>query len=179
MTVPHLRFGPLLQYFCSSCGKILKDSTTLEIQNLQIKEEECPSCGALLLDTLQNRTVSASMPEQAVVTNTISKSVEFKTAFLQIEDSSSIKFVFDIDKIDSFLNLNAYGSLCIIGEEKCTQILINRLCIHSLLPRRHGGIGGLDYSKIISIDAGNCTDVYQFVDFARQYGLEKVLKNIV
>jgi hypothetical protein len=140
----------------------------LEIQNLQIKEEECPSCGALLLDTLQNRTVSASMPEQAVVTNTISKSVEFKTAFLQIEDSSSIKFVFDIDKIDSFLNLNAYGSLCIIGEEKCTQILINRLCIHSLLPTRHGGTG-LGYSKII---AGNCTDVYQFVDFARQYGLE-------
>jgi hypothetical protein len=59
--------------------------------------------------------------------------------------------------------------------------LINRLCIHSLLPKRHGGIGGPDYSKIIAIDAGNCTDVYQLVDFARQYGLEieKVLKNIV
>ena len=59
--------------------------------------------------------------------------------------------------------------------------MINRLCIHSLLPKRHDGIGGPDYSKIIAIDAGNCTDVYQLVDFARQYGLEieKVLKNIV
>ena len=49
-----------------------------------------------------------------------------------------------------------------------------------MLPKRHGGIGE-GYSKIIAIDAGNCTDVYQFVDFARQYGLEvkKVLRNIV
>jgi DNA-directed RNA polymerase subunit RPC12/RpoP len=180
-----MRIGPLLQYFCSSCGKILKDSTTLEIQNQQLKEE-CPSCGVLLVDTLQNRTVSASVPQQAaIVTTATPKSVqdlsaEFRTAFHQIEDSS-IKFTFDIEKIDSLLNLNAYGSLCIIGEQKYTQLLINRLCIHSLLPKRHGGIGGPDYSKIIAIDAGNCTDVYQLVDFARQYGLEieKVLKNIV
>jgi DNA-directed RNA polymerase subunit RPC12/RpoP len=87
MTVPHLRFGPLLQYFCSSCGKILKNNTTLEVQNQQIKEE-CPSCGALLIDTLQNRTVSASVPQQGVVTNATPKSVEFRTAFHQIEDSS-------------------------------------------------------------------------------------------
>jgi hypothetical protein len=86
-----------------------------------------------------------------------------------------------IEKIDSLLNLNAYGSLCIIGEQKYTQLLIDRLCVHSLLPKRHGGIGGLNYSKIIAIDAGNCTDVYQFVDFARQYGLEvkKVLQSVI
>ena len=49
-----------------------------------------------------------------------------------------------------------------------------------MLPRRYGGIGS-DYSKPIAIDAGNCTNVYQFVDFARQYGLEvkKVLQNMV
>ena len=115
MTVPHLRIGTLLQYFCSSCGKILKNSTILEIQNQQIKEKECPFCGALLLDTLQNRTVSAPMPEQAaIVTNAAPKSlqdlsVEFRTAFHQIEDSS-VKFAFDIEKIDSLLNLNAYGT---------------------------------------------------------------------
>jgi hypothetical protein len=39
----------------------------------------------------------------------------------------------------------------------------------------------LNNSKIIAIDAGNCTDVYQLVDFARQYGLEikKVLQSII
>ena len=52
--------------------------------------------------------------------------------------------------------------------------------MRSQLPRTYSGIGP-DYSKIIAIDAGNCTDVYQFVDFVRQYGLEikKVLRNIV
>jgi hypothetical protein len=50
-----------------------------------------------------------------------------------------------------------------------------------LLPKRHGGTARPNHGKIIVIDAGNCTDVYQFVDFARQYGLEvkKVLQSIV
>ena len=49
-----------------------------------------------------------------------------------------------------------------------------------MLPRRYGGIGS-DYSKTIAVDAGNCSNIYQFVDFARQYGLEvkKVLQNMV
>jgi hypothetical protein len=45
-----------------------------------------------------------------------------------------------------------------------------------MLPRRYGGIGS-DYSKSISIDAGNCSNFYQLVDFARQYGLE--VKNAI
>jgi hypothetical protein len=49
-----------------------------------------------------------------------------------------------------------------------------------MLPRRYGGIGS-DYTKISVIDASNCSNVYQFVDFARQYGLEikNVLRRIV
>jgi hypothetical protein len=48
-----------------------------------------------------------------------------------------------------------------------------------MLPRRYGGIGS-DYSKTIAIDAGNCSNIYQFVNFARQYGLEvkRVLRSI-
>ena len=46
--------------------------------------------------------------------------------------------------------------------------------------KKHGGVGE-GYSKIIAIDAGNCSDVYQIVDFARQYGLEikRALKNMI
>jgi hypothetical protein len=125
------------------------------------------------------------MPQQEeVAINTSHKTMEnlsvaFQTAYRQIEDNS-IKFAFDINQIDSLLNLNAHGSLCIIGEQKYTEILIHRFCVHSMLPKRHGGLAP-DYSKIISVDAGNCTDVYQFVDFARQYGLEvkKVLQDMV
>jgi hypothetical protein len=83
------------------------NSTTLKIQNQQIKEEY-PSCGALLLDTLQNRTISVSVPQHAALTNISPKSVEFRTAFHQIEDSS-VKLAFDIEKIDSLLNLKLMG----------------------------------------------------------------------
>jgi hypothetical protein len=106
--------------------------------------------------------------------------MEFQTAFQQIEESNT-RLTFDIKKIDSLLTLNSSkGSLCIIGEQKYAQPLIDRLCVRSLLPRRHGGIEQ-GYTKIIAIDAGNCTNVYQFVEFARQYGLEvnKALQNIV
>jgi hypothetical protein len=104
--------------------------------------------------------------------------VDFQTAYRQIQDLS-IRFAFDIKEIDSLLALQATGTLCIVGEQEYTQILIDRLCVHSLLPRRYGGIGS-DYSKTIAIDAGG-SNVYQFVDFTRQYGLEvkKALQSIV
>jgi Rad51 len=175
LIIPQLRFGLLLEYFCSQCGNILKEKTTLQVQNHQIKEE-CPSCGALLIDTLQNRRVE---PEgRGVSTQSASQnlSIEFQTAYQRL----STKLGFDVKRIDSLLNLDTHGSICIVGDQRYTQLLIDRLCVHTLLPRRYGGIGQ-DHSKIIVIDAGNCTDVYQYVDFCRQYGLEidKVLRNVV
>ena len=179
-----MRNGPLLQYYCSSCGKILNESSTLAVQKEQLIEE-CPVCGALLSSTLQNMELSPPLSQsQHVLGDPTPKPVEhlsvvFQTAYRQIQDLS-IRLAFDIKKIDSLLDLEATGTLCIVGEQKYTQILIDRLCVHFMLPRRYGGIGS-DYSKPIAIDAGNCSNVYQFVDFARQYGLEvkKVLQSIV
>ena len=179
-----MRNGPLLQYYCSSCGKILNEVSTLAIQKEQLREE-CPSCGAVLSSTLQNQELFPPLSQSHLVSSDLTPksvehlSVDFQTAFRQIQDLN-IRFVFDIEKIDSILDLGSTGTLCIVGEKKYTQILIDRLCIHSMLPRRYGGIGS-DYSKTIAIDAGNCSNVYQFVDFARQYGLEvkKVLQSIV
>jgi hypothetical protein len=175
-----MRNGPLLQYYCSSCGKILSESST-QVQREHLKEE-CPSCGALLSSTLQNMKLSSplSQLQQGVTSSPAHQtpeyiSVNFQTAYRQIQDFG-IRFAFDIEKIDSHLDLKATGTLCIVGEQKYTQILIDRLCVHSMLPRRYGGIGS-DYTKIIVIDAGNCSNVYQLVDFARQYGLE--IKNVM
>jgi hypothetical protein len=94
--------------------------------------------------------------------------------------ASAIRFGFDLEKLDSLLNLGPHGRLCIIGEPIYTQLMIDRLCVHSALPKRHGGIGE-GYSKILGIDAGNCSDVYQIVILARQYGLDikRVLQNMV
>jgi DNA-directed RNA polymerase subunit RPC12/RpoP len=109
-TVPQMRIVPLLDYSCSSCGKILRENITIEVQRDQLNEE-CPGCGALLIDSLQNRRkVPPSLSEQGEVsTSSANKpsqdlSVDFKTAYQQIE-YSSIKLAFDIDKIDSLLNL--------------------------------------------------------------------------
>ena len=85
------------------------------------------------------------MPQQEeVAINTSYKTMEnlsvaFQTAYRQIEDNS-IKFAFDINQIDSLLNLNAHGSLCITGQQKYSEILIHRFCVHSTLPKRHGGL---------------------------------------
>ena len=74
--------------------------------------------------------------------------VDFQTAHTQVRDLS-IRFAFDIKKIDSLLDLQSTGTLCIVGEQKYSQILIDRLCVHSMLPKRYGGIGS-DYTKTIS-----------------------------
>jgi hypothetical protein len=87
---------------------------------------------------------------------------DFQTVYRQAE-SSDIRLAFDIEKLDSLLNLSPHGSPGIIGEQIYTQLLMDRLCVHSMLPRRHGEIGE-GYSKIIAIDAGNCSDVYQIVN---------------
>ena len=154
------------------------------IQKEQLTEE-CSSCGALLSVTLQNMEIFPPLSQSQHVPSDLTPkpvehlSVDFQTACRQIQDHNN-RFAFDIKKIDSLLDLQSTGTLCIVGEQKYTQILIDRLCVHSMLPRRYGGIGS-DYSKTIAIDAGNCSNIYQFVDFARQYGLEvkKALQNIV
>jgi Rad51 len=50
--------------------------------------------------------------------------------------------------------------------------------VHCLMPKKYGGLRS---SRVFVLDAGNCTDVYQFVDFMKQYGLniKKNLKKIM
>jgi hypothetical protein len=134
----------LLQYYCASCGKIFSESST-QIQKEQIKEA-CPSCRASLSNTLQYMKLSLPLSQLQQEGTTSPPhhthehlSVEFQTAYKQIQDLG-IRLAFDIKKIDLLLDLKANGTLCIIGEQKYTQILIDRLCVHSMLPKRYGGI---------------------------------------
>ena len=53
------------------------------MQNHQIKEE-CPSCGALLIDTLQNRRVESEEVEVSAQAASHSQSIEFQTAYQQL-----------------------------------------------------------------------------------------------
>jgi hypothetical protein len=83
---------------------------------------------------------------------------------------------FDIKKIDSVLTFGIGECISLIGNY--SKILIERLCIRALLSERHGGFGS---PYVIIIDAGNSSDIYSGVNFARQYGLDlkDMLKRIV
>jgi hypothetical protein len=108
----------------------------------------------------------------------------FETAY-DVQQRSA-KLAFDIAEIDSLLDLSdsGGGSICVASSRESrdggwhANTLITRLCVRALMSRRHGGFGS---PSVIFIDAGNCSDIYQCVNFARQYGLDiqKVLDGIM
>jgi hypothetical protein len=104
-----MRNGPLLQYYCSSCGKILNEISSLAVQKEQLIED-CGGCGALLSSTLQNMELSPPLSHPLHVPSDLRTKpvehllVDFQTAYRNIQDLS-IKFTFDIEEIDSILDL--------------------------------------------------------------------------
>jgi hypothetical protein len=93
------------------------------------------------------------------------------------------KLSFDIARIDRCINLtDRGGGLCITSSgsslRHTNNILLTRLCVRALLSKRQGGF---ESPSVIFVDAGNCSDIYQCVNFARQYGLDvqKVLDSII
>jgi hypothetical protein len=98
---------------------------------------------------------------------------------------------FDITQIDRCLDLTDRGggrsNLCISTSGKSSSssslrhannLLLTRLCVRALMSKRQGGF---ESPSVIFIDAGNCSDIYQCVNFARQYGLDiqKILDSII
>jgi hypothetical protein len=201
---PHMRFGQnhhqqqlLYQYRCSLCHTVLKE-TKSPIDNSifrSLKNERCASCGNILQE--QTVIVAVQQPSLRPSQNNISPPT-FQTgegAFVlpvvekvgmaagtQIPLSQG---AFDIAEIDSLLDLSDRGgSICVASSRKSrdggwhANTLVTRLCVRALMSRRHGGFGS---PSVIFIDAGNCSDIYQCVNFARQYGLDiqKVLDSIM
>ena len=76
------------------------------------------------------------------------------------------------------IDLLSNDAICLLGNSRMTNLMLTKLTVHCLLPKKYGGFRN---SKVFILDAGNCTDVYQFVDFMKQYGLniKKNLKKIM
>ena len=142
-------FSPLSQYLCTNCGAVLKQ-TDAEIE-IEAIVEDCPNCGADLANNLKRRTETA----------VISSLPKLQTAY------DLTRFKIDIEKLSRVMPLSTTGSLCIVGYN--ANLLLTRLCIRTLLPANHGG---LDSPNVIVVDAGNRSDFYLAVNFARQYGLD-------
>jgi hypothetical protein len=113
--------------------------------------EPCPFCGSLLSDSLQKRPL-VPKPEKPVL---------FQSA------TKVPRLTIDIEKMDSSLHLFSLGQkVAIIGNS--SQKLIERLVVRAQLPHRYGGLD----SHVVLVDAGNSSDLYLGINFARQYGLD-------
>lgn len=88
---------------------------------------------------------------------------------------------FEIRK--SSIELEVNDIVCIVGISELTNILLTRIGVCCLLLRRSCGFipNESRNSNVLVIDAGNSIDVYQYVEFAKQYELDttQVLQRVV
>ncbi len=91
----------------------------------------------------------------------------------------------EIRGLTSAIELEVNDIVCVVGISELTNILLTRIGVCCLLPRRSRGFiphrTSYPNSNVLVIDAGNSIDVYQYVEFGRQYGLDtrQVLQRVV
>jgi hypothetical protein len=117
----------------------------------------CSECGLVETDSAE----LLECPNRRARSLNSSRQVTFPRPKFQ----TASRLVFDIEQADS-LAIDIGERVCLVG--KCSTF-VDRLCITALLPERHRGFGS---PHVINIDAGNQSDIYQCVNFARQYGLD-------
>jgi hypothetical protein len=180
----------LIKYYCSKCDTLLK--TTRDDFDIDFKfsnsQEECPCCGSLISKTLKKEKVHGTATTTNIDLSSSSSlclllpSPKIQTAYEQFSN----RLTFGIEKIDSVLELTTGETVCIVSTDHnnsnnkyANNILLSRLCVRALMSKRQGGFNS---PKVIFVDAaGNTSDIYQCVNFARQYGLniKKTLHSIV
>ena len=115
--------------------------------------------------------------------------VNFKTAFEELCSEHEL-LTCGIEKIDSILKLTGGDRLAVIGNKKYSQMFVTRLCVNALLSSSSPSSLKKNNSKliassrfhtsnVISVDAGNCCDFYQYVNFARQYYRRDVINRVL
>ena len=176
----------LYEYSCSYCGLVLKqigieNEPQQRLQRACISEE-CPKCGSLIEKTLKRELKPSTRPllqqqqqqQPSVSLSSPSSSLLLPLPTFQTADEINNRLTCDISKIDSLLNLKIGETVGVLGYTRYVQLFLTRLYVRSLLSERHGG---LNSAIVITIDGGNCADIYQCVSFARQYGLD--IKNVL
>ena len=179
----------LIKYYCSKCDTLLK--TTRDDFDIDFKfsnsQEECPCCGSLISKTLRKEKVHGTATTTNIDLSSSSLCLlppppKIQTAYEQFSN----RLTFGIEKIDSVLELTTGETVCIVSTDHnnsnnkyANDILLSRLCVRALMLKIQGGFNS---PKVIFVDAaGNTSDIYQCVNFARQYGLniKKTLQSIV
>jgi hypothetical protein len=120
--------------------------------------------------------------------------INFKTAFEELCSEHEL-LTCGIEKIDSILKLTAGNRLAVRGNKKYSQIFVARLCINALLSSSSSlsspSLSKKNNSKLVAcssrfhtsniilVDAGNCCDLYQYINFARQYYRHDVISRVL
>lgn len=172
----------IYKYTCSSCGIMLREADSPIDSSIfcSLKNERCTNCDNILQEQTISIIESAITKQRtcSISTASLLPPITFERAL----DLRSSKLTFDIFQIDSLLDLGDRGAICVTSRSRDggwhANTLVTRICVRALMSRRHGGFGS---PSVIFIDGGNCSDVYECVDFARQYGLEsdKILDGII
>lgn len=180
----------LLRYYCTNCNSILKESP---VELYATPSDVCPKCGSFLEETLRIDP-SIKKENEAIEGGSSSSNVGKKhkqqQAFFPLKTAFDLSVPsFGISALDGLVG-RFTSSLCLMGDDdgcgnnsnssnsSVAEALFWRALIFSLLPQRNGGSG---FSKILLIDAGNCSDIYLCVEFARQLGLnlDRLLDGII
>lgn len=171
---------PIIQYVCSHCKTILKETANLSEAAAMIIErsaihEDCPTCGSPLSDNIsairRKPTTTITSTTDAAPTNDVANALVSPVAFSLASDfynsGGGSRLTFGISELDRQLSLQVGEGGCIHGA--CAQILIERLCARALMPAKAGGLAS---EKVVFIDGGNSSDVYRFVEYCRLFGLD-------
>jgi Rad51 len=180
----------ILKYYCSKCDillRITRDDLDID-SRFSNSREECPYCGSLISKTLKKvkehgiTTTKTGLSPSPSSSLCLLPAAKIQTAY----EVFSNRLTFGIEKIDSVLELTNGETVCIVAADedddnnnkKYFSMLLSRLCVRALMPNRQGGFNS---SKVIVVDAGNTSDLYQYINFARQYGLniKTVLQSII
>lgn len=111
-----------------------------------------------------------------------------RTMLNQQQESLKLKTAYDyLNRLSFTINgtcnktveLLLGDAVCLVGDSRMINLILTKVGVHALMPKTFGGFGR--NSNVFILDAGNCTDVYQFVDFMKQYGLDikKTLRQIM
>jgi hypothetical protein len=117
--------------------------------------------------------------------------INFKTALQELCIKHEL-LTSGIEKIDSILKLTGGDRLAVTGNKKYSQMFVTRLCVNALLSsssaspssKKKNNSRLVDSSRfrtsnVILVDAGNNTDFYQYVNFARQYYSRDVISSVL
>jgi hypothetical protein len=189
----------ILRPYCSKCGEVLKETRDKEwnYKSMGNLYKECPKCGLLVdQDFVESDFINKKKQSSSLLLSPTANSLmipKFEIAYQGLtERQQHDRVILNMEEVDSFLNLIISDTLLIIGETRFTNLLISRLYVNASL--NYSFRSKLQTKKMVDnnskervsasvmvIDAGNSTDFYLVINFARQYGLDikKFLQSVI